>query len=526
MARPWRKGSAWPYVAKSGRKSYSVGFYDHEKVERTRAFPSVRHAGAWMDDYITAERRGKDSLRRFLLDLDAKEANQVEERTIGEVVELYFALDADSDLEGGLAPATFDHYRCAANCHILGRPLHNHKREELSPAPYALAVVGQPAVRFNEPDTPRAWREQMIRACVPLPTRLKAWRVLSSALSWAAGSPHVPEIHTNGCILANERTVNRRRSARRGGSGRTATGRRHSSQIPSWALSPQAVEAIREEMLSRVNDRDPVLAQRDATVVSLQYGLALRNQEVWGMRWMSIGPAFAEVLEVLSWGQLNEWGKTEHSTGRRCAEPSTLLCDLEDWRAVLRRWGHPARDFDFIFPGDLGGARHGVRDRRGACHFSGSQARKWGPKFFRPAVSAVAEKPEFQGILGATPYALRRGGISLRLRAEDAQTVAKECGTSLQMLDAHYAFAIDDLRRFGPRSVDVEWRAARSVLIDQRMHEQTPRTDIPTDHEDMPQRKPFRAWLSQRRRAFGELNSRWNLREDQQAEQLTQDAVL
>ncbi len=65
MARPWRKGSAWPYVAKNGRRSYSVGFYDHEKVERTRAFPSVRHARAWMDDYITAERRGPDSLRRF-----------------------------------------------------------------------------------------------------------------------------------------------------------------------------------------------------------------------------------------------------------------------------------------------------------------------------------------------------------------------------------------------------------------------------------------------------------------------------
>ena len=51
----------------------------------------------------------------------------------------------------------------------------------------------------------------------------------------------------------------------------------------------------------------------------------------------------------------------------------------------------------------------------------------------------------------------------MRLRAEDPQTVADECGTSLQMLDAHYAFAIDDLRRFGPRPFDVEWRAARAA---------------------------------------------------------------
>ena len=63
MARPWRK--KWPYVGKSGRRSYVVGFYDHDRVERCRTFPSVRHARAWMDDYITAERRGRDSLRRF-----------------------------------------------------------------------------------------------------------------------------------------------------------------------------------------------------------------------------------------------------------------------------------------------------------------------------------------------------------------------------------------------------------------------------------------------------------------------------
>lgn len=44
MARPWPKRSKWPYVAKNARKSYSVGYYDHEKKETTRTFPSVRHA--------------------------------------------------------------------------------------------------------------------------------------------------------------------------------------------------------------------------------------------------------------------------------------------------------------------------------------------------------------------------------------------------------------------------------------------------------------------------------------------------
>ncbi len=463
MAKPWKKKSAWPRVGKRG-KSYGVGFYDDEGVGRTRHFPSVRQARFWMDDYITAERRGRDSLRRFLLDLDAKEANEACERTIGEIVELYFALDADPSLEGGLALATFKSYRSAANGHILGKPMHNVKHELLPPAKYAVALASQPAVLFNEPETPRGWREQMVRANVPMKRRGRVWRVLSAVLSWAASSQLVPEIKTNGCMLANERTVNRRRSARRGGTGQSAAGRRRGSQIPSWALSPSAVEAIREQMLLRVKGRDPIFAHRDAMATGLQYGLGSRNQEVWGIRWMSIGQEFADVVEVISSGQLDEWGKTEHSTQRRTALPSILIEDLNAWREALRRWGHPARDVDFIFPGDLAGARWGVVDARtGACHFSGSQALKWGPKFFNAAVKKVAEQRAFQDILGASPYALRRGGISVRLRAEDAQTVAKECGTSLQMLDAHYAFAIDDLRRFGPRSVDTEWRAARAA---------------------------------------------------------------
>lgn len=27
MSRPWRKRSAWPYIAKSGKRAYRVGFY-------------------------------------------------------------------------------------------------------------------------------------------------------------------------------------------------------------------------------------------------------------------------------------------------------------------------------------------------------------------------------------------------------------------------------------------------------------------------------------------------------------------
>jgi hypothetical protein len=317
MARPWKKKSAWPYVAKSGRKSYAVGFYDHDKASRSRSFPTVRHARAWVDDYITAERRGKDSLRRFLLDLDAKEANAAEARTIAEVLELYLAVSAHPRNEGGLAPSTYARYEWTIGCHLLGKPRLT-LRGDLRPAPrHAVKVAAVPAMRFNGPQAPRAWREDMLLAGVPKSTRDQAWSVFSAALSWAAASQLVPEIQTNGCGLANEQRVNRRRSMRRGGTGHARAGRRSGLAAASWALSPQAVEAIRAEMLQRGNARSEILAHRDATIVGLQYGLAARNQEVWALRWESLDDEFAWIFEILSSGQLEEWGKTEHSTMRR-----------------------------------------------------------------------------------------------------------------------------------------------------------------------------------------------------------------
>ncbi len=466
MTRPWKK--QWPRIGASGKKSYVLGYYDHERVERSKTFGSVGGVGGareWMSDYAAAERRGPDSLRRFLEDLDAQEANVVQDgRTLGQVVLLYFALDADPELDGGLAPQTFAGYQTVANCHILGGVMHNHKHEPIGRAKYATRLAALPAVGFNEPHAPRQWRAEMLAAGKTQPTCKEAWKVLSAALSWAAASHHVPEIATNGCLLANERTTNRRRSVRAAGSGRGARGRRRSAKTPSWALSPQAVEAIRAQMLARTSGRDAILAKRDAFIVSLQYGLGARNQEVWGVRWSALAEMFAEILEVISWGELNEYGKTAHSTERRCAVPGILWEDATEWRAALRAWGHPARDVDFVIPGDLGGKRWGVKDpATGACHLTLNQCKKWGKKFFNPAVVAVAKRPEFATIAGATPYSLRRGGISVRLRAEDAQTVAQECGTSLQMLDKHYRFAIDDLRRFGPRPFDEVWRAARDA---------------------------------------------------------------
>lgn len=494
MARPRR--SAWPYVAKSGRRSYRVGFYDHDKRERTRTFPTVRHARAWMHDYTTAERRGRDSLRRFLLDLDAKEANETEGRTIAQILELFLEVDAHPRNQEGLAPSTYALYKSVLNCHLLGKPRHQPgNRRKLPPEDYAVVIAKTQARCFNEPQTPRAWREQMREAGVPAQTRVHAWRVLSSALSWAARSPSVPEIHTNGCKLAREPVISRRRSARTGGTGYAPAVR--TRPLPSWALSPQAVEAIRAQMSLRLALREAILAYRDATIVSLQYGMASRNQELWGLRWSSLDGGFVWVTEVLSNGELQQWGKTEHSTQRRTAIPGILQEDLEQWRAILTQSGRLTRAVDFIIPGDLANPRHGVREAKtGACHFSKSQAKTWGADCFTPAVRAVARRPEFARILGATPYALRRGGISLRLRTEDPQTVASECGTSLKMLSDHYSFAIEDLREHELLPADVEWRAARTAQARSNLYEQ-PSPPMPRhEHAARSRRTGILGWLS------------------------------
>ncbi|HYM55259.1 MAG TPA: hypothetical protein VES97_07835 [Solirubrobacteraceae bacterium] len=502
MPRPWPKRSAWPRLGRRGRRSYVVGFYDHEHRERSRTFPTVRHARAWMDDYVTAERRGRESLRRFLLDLDAKGANDLDARTIGEVLVLYLAVNAHPRNEGGLAPSTYERYESIVGRHMLGEP-RPRGGGRLAPATtWGTALASVAAVHFNAPQAPSAWREQMLREGVPKPARGQAWRVLSAALSWAAASQLVPEIEINGCRLATEPRGNKRRSLRAGGTGYAPRGRRRGALVPGWALSPQAVEAIRAEMLKRASGRDQILAQRDAMVVSLQYGLCARNQEVWGLRWACVAGEFAWVLEVLSCGRLDEWGKTEHSTQRRIAIPSILREDLAAWRTALLRAGHPARELDFIIPGDLAGAEHGVRETRtGACHFSENQAHAWGARFFTPAVKKAAARTELLGILGATPYSLRRGGISLRLRAEDPQTVASECGTSLRMLSDHYAYAIEDLREHGPRPADLEWRAARA----ERAAHDTPETPSPAGEarDGARPRGKVLGWLAAHRRRAG-----------------------
>jgi hypothetical protein len=288
VARPWPKRSAWPRVGKRGRRSYSVGFYDHDKRERTRTFPTAHHARAWMDDYITAERRGSDSLRRFLLDLDAKEANQAEMWSLGAVLELYLQVNAHPRNEGGLAPSTYKRYESVIHVHLLGRP----REEGVASRRYARAVAAVPAVRFNGPQAPRAWREQMLREGVPQKTREQAWHTLSAALTWAASSQLVEEIQVNGCRLASEPRSRRRRSQREGRhrirssspSTRRARGQLGSLSAgcrgdPGTAIAAHKPQGT-DPRTSRRDDREPAVRALPAPPGGLGSAMGLAHRRV------------------------------------------------------------------------------------------------------------------------------------------------------------------------------------------------------------------------------------------------------
>jgi integrase len=189
----------------------------------------------------------------------------------------------------------------------------------------------------------------------------------------------------------------------------------------------------------------------------------MRNQEIWALTLGDVAGRRATVRKVLSYGALDA-GKTEGATGRARRPPidELLADDLAAWKTALAAGGYPTAADDFLLRGDLGG--HGAPDG----HMTGNQAHKWPGKYFSPAVRKVAEQwpAEHGEIIGAKPYSLRRGMISLRIRAgEDRQAIAKQCGTSVEMLERNYSFAIEDLEDEGPRPAAEERIHARQLAL-------------------------------------------------------------
>jgi integrase len=468
MREPWKKHERWPYEGRRG-KTWQLGYRDHEGRVRSKSFPTKTGAEAWARDFVAAERRNR--LREFLLGTDAPEVLP-DATPLGALIQDWLATDAHYDSVGGLARNTWDTYRSVASRHIIGNAVVQQlkKTGETVESEPAIRPLGQqggyaigdlPVVDFGSGDILKRWVRGMRTAGVSRSTEAKAWTVISSALSWAVETDSWP-LSTNGC-LTMQRRRGMRRASRRAGTGATrevSPGKRR-NDLPSWALSPLAVERIRLVMLERTEHRPPLLALRDALAVSLQYGLAMRNQEIWALTLGDVSGRRATVREVLSYGALDA-GKTEGATSRARRPPIDPILgeDVAAWKAALAAQAYPCAPHDFLLRGDLGG--HGAPDG----HMTGSQAHTWPGKYFAPAVLQVAKQwPEEHGdIIGATPYSLRRGMMSLRIRAgEDRQMIAKQCGTSVEMLERNYSFAIEDLEDEGPRPAAEERARARTL---------------------------------------------------------------
>jgi hypothetical protein len=77
-----------------------------------------------------------------------------------------------------------------------------------------------------------------------------------------------------------------------------------------------------------------------------------------------------------------------------------------------------------------------------------------------PIFSIALKRP------GVDDDSLRRGLISLRIRAgQDRQAIAKQCGTSVEMLERSYSFAIEDLEDEGLKPAEDERLRARQLAL-------------------------------------------------------------
>ncbi len=447
---------AWvkkPYRTKAGKR-YAVGFKDERAVERTRGgFTSVALAGAWAQKVDEAAERGQDELKEFL---DRTIRGIVKrELTMQNLYALWYANDANPDRDRGLARSTWDSYQTHWRVHAAPAVGHLPAEDFARPGPCSKLLK-------------TLEDEGLGRATV---TRVRA--VLSSMLSWGVEHEHVS---ANGFSLIQRR----RRRSNRGRQGAAKTGggaarRSPRSERQGRALSPRAVAAIYRTQLTDITAPGGLRALRDATATLTQYLLGARNQELWGLRWEEVERRTTSIIEVVSYGALDT-PKTSGSA-RTIRTPALLLEVLDAYREALTAAGRPPAPDDFIFAGE--------HPQDG--HMTAQQARLWPRRYFKPVCDALAgaqvtvtrqprrrrgeaERPaplvlarydlsdvpagDFHYLARSTQYALRRGHMSVRLRAgEDSVLIANSCGTSVQMLHRHYA---DDIAEAGSDSRPLE----------------------------------------------------------------------
>ena len=428
---------AWnrkPRETKKGEVRHSVGYVDENGVERTKGgFSKQRGSGGsneWIKRYRAAEARGRGELRAFL-DYEVRGISPDEPTTGCETVEQAMAeylLLSHPDAPDGLAVQTHRSYM---------QTYAKHVRPHLATRPITDLAGPRPVAEM---------RDAMIKDRVGAPTIKRAIAVLSSMLSWAVEKE---KLEANGARMLRQ---GKRRSNRRSKSeASSGAGRRSGRRKPSWALSPEAAAHVVIELATAPNTIF-LRRLRDATVAVVQYLTGARNQDIWGLRWQDVDDAgFVHFEEFVSGGLLT-LGKVAGSE-RSAPRDDTLADWLAAWRAAAAGSGLGTAPSDFVFPGN---AQEG--------HVTENQTKSYGRRFKRACHRVRDRVPRLAYVEHATPYALRRGHISVRLRGgEDASRIASECATSVQMIVRYYwkdIEATDDSRD----PVDVQFaRAWREI---------------------------------------------------------------
>jgi len=428
------------YKTKNGQR-WRVGYSDASGVERTRGgFLRRGHATAWYRELEQARSEGR--LREFL----GKDAGLAAERvkTLHDFMLDWFRLDAGPEL----ATATAINYLHAYNKHV--RPLAGHR----------------PLEQFELPGPVTEILGEMAAAGVGQATRDNARKVLSSAFGWGV---EMGLMRANG---ARSIRRNRRRSRRLSG-GETSPIVQHdaAARRKAWAISPEAFAALHRGAHDRRTPGRPVwMPARDATAVSMLYGLGLRPQEVFGATFRQLSPRRFRVEQVLTKG-IGPGGRAK-PVGRIIAAAKTpegvrtmtmrgwLDEELHEWRASLVAAGFRAGDDDFIIPGAAPDGHYTLQQQHNFIRDIKACGRR-----------AAALDPQMSFLQKVTPYSLRRGHISLRVLAgEDIKRIADECGTSTAMIHRHYLHELD-VRHELPDdlSFDGAVEAARRGLRDQRV---------------------------------------------------------
>ena len=422
-----------PYATTSGEQRFSVGYTDETGRSRTRGGFRARKGKAgcdqWIAQYRVAEAQGLSALARFLNDaVRGPGPNRGQEPLLDEVMARWL-YESRPESNDGLATSTYISYLQTYRKHI--RPL-------LGDRPISDFERAAPAVEL---------RGHLTAAGIGNPTITRSRAVLSSCVAWAAENEIIA---ANGVRLMTPR---KRRSTRYINEPQRRRQRDdQSGQEAAKALTPGAAASVVYELRTAPRSTERV-RRLDSTMSEFQYLTGCRNQDRYGLRWGDVADGTIEFVEVVSSGRLNS-GKVRASDRTVPTNPRLEL-SLSDWRVFLKGEGIPVEWDDFIFPGS---APEG--------HQSEAQIKRWGNKRFKPACRRVAARePRLARLGDATPYSLRRGHISMRLRGgEDEALVARQCGTSIQMLRNHYQREIE-AGEIGLGTLHEQFAQAYSVVL-------------------------------------------------------------